>query len=206
MGVGLKKAVVLLSDGIDSPVACHMALDWGYEVIAVTFDNYPFTSPVNLDLAKRLLMRIAETHDVIIKYYVVKNGRNLKNIIESLSERSLSYTCVLCKRSMIKLANEVADMEGADFIVTGENLGQVASQTLENMIVISKASKRHIIRPLLCMDKLEIEKIAKEIGTYSISTEKKPGCGAVPRHPQTRADRLKVEELENDIELIMDLD
>jgi len=202
----LKKAVVLLSDGIDSPVACHMALDWGYEVIALTFDNYPFTSPVNLELAKKLLMRIAEERDIIIKYYIVKNGQNLRNIIDSLSDRSRSYTCVICKRSMIKLANEVADIEGAEVIVTGENLGQVASQTLDNMIVISKASKRHIVRPLLCMDKLEIEKVAKDIGTYEISIQSKSGCGAVPKYPQTRADRLKVEELENDIELIMDLD
>jgi len=204
--VRLKKAVVLLSDGIDSPVACHLALDWGYEVIALTFDNYPFTSPVNLDLAKRVLMRIAEDHEVIIKYYIVKHGHNLKNIIDSLSDKSRSYTCVICKRSMIKIANEIADMEDADVIVTGENLGQVASQTLDNMIVISKASKKHIIRPLLCMDKLEIERIAREIGTYEISTEKKTECGAVPKHPQTKADRLKVEELENDIELIMELD
>ncbi|HOP09041.1 MAG TPA: 7-cyano-7-deazaguanine synthase [Candidatus Methanofastidiosa archaeon] len=202
----MKKAVVLLSDGIDSPVACHMALDWGYEVIALTFDNYPFTSPVNLELAKKLLMRIAEERDIIIKYYIVKNGQNLRNIIDSLSDRSRSYTCVICKRSMIKLANEVADIEGAEVIVTGENLGQVASQTLDNMIVISKASKRHIVRPLLCMDKLEIEKVAKDIGTYEISIQSKSGCGAVPKYPQTRADRLKVEELENDIELIMDLD
>lgn len=202
----MKKAVVLLSDGIDSPVACHMALEQGYEVIALTFDNYPFSSPVNVNLAKRILMKLAEDHDAIIKYYVMRNGQNLRNIIGALSERSKSYTCVLCKRAMIKLANEVADIEGADFIVTGENLGQVASQTLDNMIVISTASKRHIIRPLICMDKLEIESIAKDIGTYEISTEKKPGCQAVPKHPQTRADRLQVEEMEKDIELIMDLD
>lgn len=202
----VKKAVVLLSDGIDSPVACHMALEQGYEVIAVTFDNYPFSSPVNVDLAKRLLMRLADDHDVIIKYYIVKHGKNLQRIVDALSDRSKPYTCVLCKRAMIKLANEIADMEGADVIVTGENLGQVASQTLDNMIVISKASKRHIVRPLLCMDKVEIEKIAKYIGTYEISTEKKSECHAVPRHPQTRADRLMVEELEKDIELIMELD
>ena len=202
----MKKAVVLLSDGIDSPVACHMALEQGYEVIALTFDNYPFSSPVNVNLAKRILMKLAEDHDVIIKYYVMRNGQNLRKIIDSISERSRSYTCVLCKRAMMKLANEVADIEGADFIVTGENLGQVASQTLDNMIVISKASRRHVIRPLICMDKLEIENIAKAIGTYVISTEKKPGCQAVPKHPQTRADRLLVEEMEKDIELIMDMD
>ncbi|MHC1598036.1 MAG: hypothetical protein ACXQT0_00405, partial [Candidatus Methanofastidiosia archaeon] len=127
-------------------------------------------------------------------------------IIDTLSDRSKSYICVLCKRSMIKLANEIADKEGADVIVTGENLGQVASQTLDNMIVISKASKRHIVRPLLCMDKLEIEKIAKEIGTYETSIESKSGCSAVPKHPQTKANKIIVEKLEKDIEIVMDLE
>lgn len=202
----MKKAVVLLSDGIDSPVACHLAMEQGYDIIAITYDNTPFYSPVNLEITKRLFMRLAELHNKPLKLYIIKHGENLTRIIDTLSDRSKSYICVLCKRSMIKLANEIADKEGADVIVTGENLGQVASQTLDNMIVISKASKRHIVRPLLCMDKLEIEKIAKEIGTYETSIGSKSGCSAVPKHPQTKASRIIVEKLEKDIEIVMDLE
>jgi len=202
----VKKAVVLLSDGIDSPVACHLAMEQGYDIVAITYDNTPFYSPVNLEITKRLFMQLAELHKKPLKLYIIKHGENLTRIIDTLSDRSKSYICVLCKRSMIKLANEIADKEGADVIVTGENLGQVASQTLDNMIVISKASKRHIVRPLLCMDKLEIEKIAKEIGTYETSIESKSGCSAVPKHPQTKANKIIVEKLEKDIEIVMDLE
>ena len=200
-----KKAIVLLSDGIDSPVACHLAIKQGYDVVALTYDNESFSSPANLEITKSILMRISELHNVPIKLYVAKNGKNLESIIEKLSPASRSYICVLCKRVMIKLANDLAVREHADYLVTGENLGQVASQTLDNMIVISKASKRHIIRPLLCMDKLEIEKIAKDIGTYELSIQPKDGCGAVPKYPQTHADSTFVEGLEKDIELVLEL-
>ena len=202
----MKKAVVLLSDGIDSPVACHLAMESGYEVIALTFDNYPYMSPVNLDITKRLVMKLSEIHEVPIKFYIIKNGENLSNIIESLSDKTRSYVCVLCKRTMMRLANEIADREGAEALVTGDNIGQVASQTLDNMITISKASKRHIVRPLLCMDKVEIENIAKEIGTYEISIEKKPGCSAVPHHPRTSSSPGKIEELENGFELVLEIE
>ncbi len=199
------KAIVLLSDGIDSPVACHLAIKQGYDVVALTYDNESFSAPENLEITKSILMRISELHNVPIKLYVAKNGKNLESIIETLSPSSRSYVCVLCKRAMIKLANDLATREHADYLVTGENLGQVASQTLDNMIVISKASKRHIIRPLLCMDKLEIEKIAKDIGTYEFSVQPKDGCGAVPKYPQTHADSAYVEGLEKDIELVLEL-
>lgn len=201
-----KKAIALLSDGIDSPVACHLALKQGYDLVAITYDNEPFSSPENLEITKRILMRLSELHERPMKLYVIKNGENLRQIIGTLSPRTRSYVCVLCKRAMVRLANDIAEREGAAYLVTGENLGQVASQTLDNMIVISKASKRHIIRPLLCMDKLEIEKIAKEIGTYELSIEPKGGCGAIPRYPQTHADSLLVEELEKDIELMLELE
>jgi thiamine biosynthesis protein ThiI len=202
----VKKAIALISDGIDSPVACHLALEQGYDVIALTYDTSPFSEPVNLDVTKRLIMHLAELHGQPIKLYVLKHGPNLQKIISSLSANSRSYVCVLCKRAMMKLANEVADEEGADVIITGENLGQVASQTLDNMILISKASPRHVVRPLLCMDKLEIEQIAKDIGTYDISVEGAAGCKAVPPHPQTRAKGVIVEELERDIELVFELE
>ena len=200
-----KKAIVLISDGIDSPVACHLALKQGYDVVAMTYDNESFSSPANLEITKAILMRLSELHNVPIKLYVAKNGRNLEAIINTLSPSARSYVCWLCRRAMCRLANDLAQRKQAEYIVTGENLGQVASQTLDNMIVISKASKRHIVRPLLCMDKLEIEKIAKEIGTYELSIQPKDGCGAVPRYPQTHADSVFVEELEKNIELELEL-
>ncbi|MHC1605485.1 MAG: tRNA sulfurtransferase [Candidatus Methanofastidiosia archaeon] len=197
----LKKAVALLSDGIDSPVACHIAMENGYQLVVLICDNHPFSSKEMVETSKRLVMRLSQIHGQTPKFYVARNGENLRRIIGSLSGKDISYTCVLCKRVMIRLADKLADKEEADFILTGENLGQVASQTLDNMVVISKATKRHILRPLLCMDKIEIEQIAKEIGTYEISIESKSLCKAVPKYPQTKASHAKVEAIEKEIEL-----
>ncbi|MHC1597978.1 MAG: 7-cyano-7-deazaguanine synthase, partial [Candidatus Methanofastidiosia archaeon] len=95
----MKKAVVLLSDGIDSPVACHLAMEQGYDIVAITYDNTPFYSPVNLEITKRLFMQLAELHKKPLKLYIIKHGENLIRIIDTLSDRSKSYICVLCKRS-----------------------------------------------------------------------------------------------------------
>ncbi|MCG2827401.1 MAG: tRNA 4-thiouridine(8) synthase ThiI, partial [Thermoplasmatales archaeon] len=95
--------------------------------------------------------------------------------------------CVLCKRMMLRIGEKIAKTENADGLVTGESLGQVASQTLENIYVTNNAVKIPVLRPLIGFDKIEIEKIAKETGLYEISIIPCLPCSAVPKKPSTMA-------------------
>ena len=106
---------------------------------------------------------------------------------------------------MYRIAEKIAEKEDADFIITGENLGQVASQTLDNLAANRKAVKTEIVRPLLSWDKQETMNLAKEIGTYEISIEKAPSCPFVPKHPATKAklDDVLYEEKRIDIKKLI---
>jgi thiamine biosynthesis protein ThiI len=126
-----KKAIAFSPDGIDSPDGLPSRIEAeGTNLVAITYDNEPFSSPENLEITKRILMRLSELHERPMKLYVIKNGENLRQIIGTLSPRTRSYVCVLCKRAMVRLANDIAEREGAAYLVTGENLGQVASRRL----------------------------------------------------------------------------
>jgi len=100
---------------------------------------------------------------------------------------------VLCKRLMYRTAETMAKKYGYEFLITGENIGQVASQTIENLAVIENAVKIPVLRPLLCNDKLETIKTAKEIGTFDISTIAGDCCRLVPRNPATKATQAEIE-------------
>jgi thiamine biosynthesis protein ThiI len=100
--------------------------------------------------------------------------------------------CVLCKRFMYRVAEAIARKEGADVILTGESLGQVASQTLDNLMVLEQAVSMPVLRPLIGFDKEDTIKIAREIGTYDISSQRSVGCPFVPRKPSTKA---KIDEV-----------
>jgi thiamine biosynthesis protein ThiI len=106
------------------------------------------------------------------------------------------YTCILCKRMMYRVAEAVAKEVGAKGIVTGESLGQVASQTLENLFVLDNIASMPVYRPLIGFDKVEVEKIAREIGTFELSIMPAEGCRAVPSKPTTRARMELVRRLE----------
>jgi thiamine biosynthesis protein ThiI len=110
--------------------------------------------------------------------------------------------CVLCKRSMYRIAGAFAEERGAKGIVTGESLGQVASQTLDNLYVLDEATRIPVLRPTIGLDKLEIEGIAKKIGTYGISAVSVDGCTVVPNKPSTRSRLEEVHELEKELGLL----
>ena len=175
------KAIILLSPGIDSPVAACLMEEKGLELIGLNFfmDNHNAVDKI----AKKL--GIKKVHYINHKEILtqIKNNTNPK------------YTCLLCKRVMYRIAENLAKKEKAEFIVTGENLGQVASQTLDNLAVLDNAINMPILRPLLCFDKNEIINIAKKINTYELSENKK--CLFVPGHPATKAklEIIKKEEL-----------
>jgi len=193
------KVVCLLSGGIDSPVACWLMMKRGAFITPVYFDSSPtFSDELSrikaVDCAKALFNWTGKGGEM----YVVPYEGVLSVIKREAPER---YTCILCKRFMYMVAEKIADREKAEGIVTGEALGEQASQTLRNIRVLNEAIKRYPVhRPLLGFDKVETEEIARRIGTYSISTRKSSGCNAAPRHPILKAKLEYVLEIEKKIE------
>ncbi|WP_407392537.1 tRNA uracil 4-sulfurtransferase ThiI [Methanobrevibacter sp.] len=186
------KVVVLLSSGIDSPVAAYMMMKRGCEVIALHCNNDPFSGPKVTELFNLLVDQLNEyAKGVPIKKRVVDYGEYLTVAKEKAPEK---MTCVLCKSGMYRIAEMLALKLGADAIVDGSSVGQVASQTLSNILATRYGVEMPILSPLIGLDKEEITKIAKEIGTFEISKIDDGGCSAVPRYPETRADLNRVKE------------
>lgn len=177
------KVVVLLSGGIDSPVAAFLMMKRGVEVI-----------PVHIYMGEKTLEKVRKIWNQLKKYgyggkgeLIVVNPKERERILEKLRELGKEkYTCVFCKFMMVKYADKIAKDFGAKGIVMGDSLGQVASQTLENMYIVSQASDLPIYRPLIGMDKEEIVEIAKRIGTFELSTLPEDEMPFAPKHPIIR--------------------
>ena len=185
MEVGiLAKLISLISGGIDSPVATYLMIQRGVEIVAVHMDNRPFTDEKNLDKTMSLVRHLQDLTGTPIKTYVVPHGPNHIAFARNC-QRHLH--CLFCRRMMYRIAERIAQIEGADGILTGESLGQVASQTLQNLMVINRTVKMPIIRPLIGLDKVEIIEIARKIGTYEISTLPGLCWTIVPKKPSTAA-------------------
>jgi len=193
------KFVSLVSSGIDSPVATYLISKNAKEMILVHADNRPFTDNREIEnfiiLAKHLKKKIHSK----IEAYIVPHGRILVSYKEGCEDR---FTCVFCKRMMLRYAEKIAEKEHADAIIMGDSLGQVASQTLQNIRVIEQAVEIPIFRPLIGLDKEDVVKVAKEIGTYDLSILPSDGCSAVPTKPATRAklDQILQEEKKIDVD------
>ncbi len=195
------KVVGLLSGGVDSSVACWLVMKRGCPVVPLYFDNAPFTD----ESATERAMNVAKVlFDWAIRFprkvYVVPNGPNLAEF--KRKKRFKRLTCILCKRMMYRVAERIADTVRAEGIVTGEAIGEQASQTLRNLRVLNSAvTKYPIHRPLLGFDKAETEQIARRIGTYKASIQKAKGCTAVPRKPVTMAKPHEVAEAEEALDI-----
>jgi len=195
------KVICLLSGGIDSAVACWLAMKRGCPITPVYFDNAPFTNEATtakaLDVARKLF---EWSIGFPRKIYIVPHGKNLETFVR---ESSRKLTCILCKRMMYRIAEKIAEMEKAEGIITGEAIGEQASQTLHNLRVLNEAvTKYPVHRPLLGFNKLETESLAKKISNFKISTRKTEGCSAAPKKPATKArlEIVKMTEQELDIE------
>jgi thiamine biosynthesis protein ThiI len=177
------RLVSLFSGGIDSPVAAFLMMKRGCFCNLLYFDNSPFTDETTF---KRALdtTKVLKQYAPRIRLYVVKHGESLENFIKNAPRW---FTCILCKRLMYKVAEKVCLKTGAKGIVTGESIGQVASQTLENISVINQATNLPILRPLIGLDKREIEDIARKIGTYEPSHKRVRSCSAFPQGPALHA-------------------
>ena len=192
-GVG-GRAMVLLSGGIDSPVAGYMIAKRGVELECVHFFSYPYTS----ELAKQKVLDLAR---LMTRYC----GRMTVNIVgfteiqEAIRDNCPEeYFTLIMRRFMMEIAERIGRDHGCQCLVTGENLGQVASQTMEAMGVTSAVVDLPVFCPLIGMDKEEIVTIARRIGTLETSILPYEDCCTVftPRHPRTKPTRAQVEKAE----------
>jgi tRNA uracil 4-sulfurtransferase len=187
------KLVALISGGIDSPVAAWAMMRRGCKIIPVYVDLFGSESA---------LERARAVTDALRKYQpglelMVVRDTFLEEAARLLARQDLGrYTCLICKRRMYKVAQTVAEECGAKGIVTGESLGQVASQTLDNLYVLDEVADMPVYRPLIAYDKVDAEKIAREIGTFEPSIMPADSCSVVPYKPSTKAKLDIIKEVE----------
>ncbi len=190
------KALLLLSGGIDSPVAGFMMAKRGVEISAVHYHSYPFTSERSEEKVKELAS-ILSRYTGKIKMFSVNILEIQKEINAKCKENEMT---ILSRRFMMRIAEKIALREGIHGLITGESLGQVASQTIQSLSVTNAAVNLPVFRPLIGLDKLDIVEIAKDIETYETSILPYEDCCTVflPKHPVTKPkleDIIKSEEL-----------
>ena len=172
----MKKALLLLSGGIDSPVAGYI-LKREYNIDAVHFSIEPFTDNSPELKSKSLAILLG-----IKKLYIINVSKQFSEIVKQCNHK---LYFVLSKRLMIRIAESIAKESGYDCLITGENIGQVSSQTLSNLAVIDKAVSIPVLRPLLTYDKNEIIRIAKKINSFELSKGAEVCDKLGPKHPAT---------------------
>lgn len=194
-----ERAVALVSGGIDSPVAAAILSGKGKEIIPVHFVLHPYYCEETFSISIRALRKLEKV--VNFKEMVLFPwGNVLEKIFEDLEKRDRrEYSCVLCRRGMLKAADIICHKVDASSIVTGESIGQKASQTLDNLKSTSYGTEHPVLRPLLGMDKENIIKKSKELGIFM---KKHAGCcNATPKNPRTKADANFVDKLFRELEL-----
>ncbi|MBQ7265475.1 MAG: tRNA 4-thiouridine(8) synthase ThiI [Firmicutes bacterium] len=193
------KALVLMSGGIDSPVAAYLTARRGVEVEAVYFDSPPYTS----ERAKQKVYDLAERLSLFtgnFRLYVVPFTQTQLCIYKNTPPVKMT---ILLKRAMLKAAEKIALKNKQSALVTGDSIGQVASQTLEAINAINFASEEvTVLRPLTAMDKQQIIDVARDIGTYDISIRPYEDCCTVfvAKHPETKPKKSIIEAIERKIE------
>jgi thiamine biosynthesis protein ThiI len=193
------RVVVLLSGGIDSPAAAWTIIKRGCNAVFVHFHSFPYTNKESQEKARQLATLLAG-HQLRSKIYLVPFAEVQRHI---MVEAPAAARVILYRRYMLRLAERIARREKARMLVTGDSVGQVASQTIENMDVISRAVPMPILRPLVGDDKLDIVALARRIGSYEISIQPDQDCCSlfVPKHPETRSRLETIENAESRIEV-----
>jgi thiamine biosynthesis protein ThiI len=190
--------VALFSGGIDSPVAAWMIMKRGCKIYPIYVDLESFLSESARKNAEEVIDAL-KSFQPDLELRVVKDDFMIK-AKEVMKDKGLeNYTCLICKRRMYRIAESLVQEIGAKGIVTGESLGQVASQTLDNLFILDSAVNVPIYRPLIGFDKVEAERIARAIGTFKPSTMPAEGCKAVPHKPATKAKLERVLMIEEEI-------
>jgi len=189
------KVACLLSGGIDSPVAAWRMMKRGCLALLVHFHSYPFLSRASQEKVREL-SQLLTTYQHRSRLFLVAFGEIQRQVV---LEVPAPLRVVVYRRFMMRIADRIARANCARALVTGEVIGQVASQTLENMSVIAAATSLPILRPLVGMDKEEIVAQAERLGSFEISVVPDQDCCQLftPKHPATRATRWAVEEAES---------
>lgn len=193
------RAMLMLSGGIDSPVAGYLTLKKGVELEAVHFYSPPYTSPQALNKAKDLNAKLAKYAGPIyfISVPFTEIQEEIKNKIPD------SYSMTLNRRFMMRITDQLREERKALAIVTGESIGQVASQTLESMVAINDVTSTPVLRPLVSMDKTDIIDLSKKIDSYDLSIQPYEDCCTVfaPQRPATKPDLDEVLRLEKKLDV-----
>jgi len=184
------KGLSLLSGGIDSPVATWMMAKRGMMIEAVHFHSYPYTSQRAQEKVEELAAIVA-TYCGRFKLHVINLLPIQEQIVENCPEEE---TTILVRRFMMRIGQKIAEKTGCGMLITGENLGQVASQTAEALVVTDASVTMPVMRPLIAMDKVDIMDKAQEIGTYETSIQPYEDCCTVflPKHPSTKPKLEKI--------------
>lgn len=192
------KVICLISGGIDSPVASYLIAKRGAENVWLHFHSFPLVSQTSIEKVKQLGKAFLKFQPKLKIYFFP-----FSQIQAEIKTKAWSkYLVLLYRRAMLKIAEKIAKKENCKAIVTGESLGQVSSQTLENLKIIENGIKIPILRPLIGMNKEEIIKISQKIGTFEISILPQEDCCTlfVPKHASGAGDLKKIKNFEKKID------
>ena len=187
------KAIALMSDGIDSPVAAYLMAKKGVETICLFGRNTP---EADLEKARNLVRKLREASGGEVSLMAFEHFHNQEAVKKANPKW---FQCLVCKRMMVRVASAMGAHEGAEFIIMGDSLGQVASQTLANIKIVEQAADIPIVRPLIGLDKREIEDIGRKSGTYDISIIGQKLCPYVPKGPSVRGNVREIIRIEEEI-------
>ena len=193
------RVMLMLSGGIDSPVAGYLAMKRGMEIQCVHFASPPYTSPQALEKTKLLAAKIARFGGSI-QFLTVPFSRIQEEIKKSVPE---AYLMTIMRRFMLRITDQLRENACALAIANGESVGQVASQTLDSMVAINDVTNTPIIRPVATMDKLDIIKVAEEIDTFELSIQPFEDCCTVfaPPSPKTKPKLEKARQYEQRLDV-----
>lgn len=194
------KGISLLSGGIDSPVASFLMMKRGVQSVFVHFHAFPFTERASIEKAERIA-KLLSFYQYFSKLYLVPFFSIQKEIMAKTPKK---LRIILYRRMMFRLCELIAKKEKAKILITGESVGQVASQTPENIYVIEEATNLPVLRPLIGFDKQEIIDLAKKIRTYDISILPHQDCCSlfIPSHPETKANLKEVKKAEKNLKIL----
>ena len=193
-----KSFISLLSTGLDSPIASYLIMKQGYSCLSLSFLNGADNRQKNRDKILEIGKKLVDLTNQRMRLHFV----DYDHIVEQFSEKCESkLTCIICKRTMILTAVQLADFYNASMIVNGDILGEQASQTLDNLYAVHQINKKiPVVRPLIGFDKLDVIKIQQQLGLYELSLINGPACDNNPRFPETRARISKVLATEENLD------
>jgi len=195
----VKKFVSLLSGGLDSPIAAYLMIKKGFQPVFISFLTSDDLGHSMRKKVTKIIRQLKNFSNLDFKTYFINHDPNL-TIFQKECERKL--TCILCKRLMLRIASEIAKIEKTNLIVTGDILGEQASQTLDNLISYNDIMKNFIIlRPLIGWDKIEVIDLNKRLGLFEISSQKSASCQYNPKYPETHAKQKNIEFSELNVDI-----